>query len=99
MSHFCARADHVRRLARVRQPAVTHSRLKKGLAGHKFQRQPACGWVTYTHHFGRWLFDPHRPWLFGTPFTMSTIVDDRNNLREIAHRAMIERGLDPDFSP
>jgi ribonuclease R len=30
---------------------------------------------------------------------MSTKADNRSSLREIARRAMIERGLDPDFSP
>jgi hypothetical protein len=30
---------------------------------------------------------------------MSTKADNRSSLREIARRAMIDRGLDPDFSP
>jgi hypothetical protein len=30
---------------------------------------------------------------------MSTKAENRSSLKEIARRAMIERGLDPDFSP
>jgi ribonuclease R len=45
--------------------------------------KPAGGAIDIQH----WKSDP-----------MSTIADNRNSLRQIARRAMIEGGLDPDFS-